>query len=93
MFDSAILICDNNLDVMCVFMASAGIFCSSASACSVPGLQTKLRDGPLHIEKARSFRPDPFAGEPVTVVAGMLVVAETDKCVDKATTRCKPGKS
>ena len=32
---------------------------SSVSVYSVPGLQTKLRDGPLHNEKARGFFFDP----------------------------------
>ena len=53
-YDSAILACDDNLDLMCVFMASGGIgFSSSVSVYNGVGLRNKLRDGPLHNEKAR----------------------------------------
>ena len=39
---------------MCVFMASGGIFFfSSVSVYNGFGLRNKLRDGPLHNEKAR----------------------------------------
>ena len=55
-YDSAILACDNNLDLMCVFMASGGIgFSSSVSVYNGFGLRNKLRDGPLHNEKARGI--------------------------------------
>ena len=55
-YDSAILACDNNLDLTCVFMASGGIvFSSSVSVYNGFGLRNKLRDGPLHNEKARSI--------------------------------------
>ena len=48
-YDSAILACDDNLDLMCVFMASGGIgFSSPVSVYNGFGLQNKLRDGPLH---------------------------------------------
>ena len=53
MSDSAILVCDNSLDLMCVLMASGGIVFSSVY--NGLGLQNKLRDVPLHNEKARSF--------------------------------------
>ena len=53
----------------------------------------KVTGRALTYRKGTFFPPDPFAGEPVTAMAGMFFVAETDKCVDKATTRCKPGKS
>ena len=62
-YDSAILACDNNLDLMCVFMASGGIgFSSSVSVYNGFGLRNKLRDGPLHNEKSRgiSFSPHPY---------------------------------
>ena len=53
-YDSAILACNDNLDLMCVFMASGGIGCSSSvSVYNGFGLRNKLRDGPLHNEKAR----------------------------------------
>ena len=55
-YDSAILACDNNLDLMCVFMASGGIgFSSSVSVYNGFGLRNKLRDGPLHNEKVRGI--------------------------------------
>ena len=55
-YDSEILACDNNLDLMCVFMASGGIgFSSSVSVYNGFGLRNKLRDGPLHNEKARGI--------------------------------------
>ena len=45
--DSAILVCDNNLDMMSVFMASGGIgFLSSVLVYNGFGLQTKLT-GPI----------------------------------------------
>ena len=52
---SAILVCDNHLDLMCVIMASGGIVFSfsTVSVYNGFGLQKKLRDGPLHSEKAR----------------------------------------
>ena len=53
-YDSAILACDDNLDLMCVFMAS-GVFSSSVSVYNGFGLRNKLRDGPLHNEKARGI--------------------------------------
>ena len=41
---------------MCVFMASGGIgFFSSVSVYNGFGLRNKLRDGPLHNEKARGI--------------------------------------
>ena len=49
MSDSAILVCDNSLDLMCVLMASAGIVFSSVSVYNGLGLV------PLHNEKARGF--------------------------------------
>ena len=59
MYDSAILVCDNSLDLMadlmCVLMASGGIAFSSVSVYNGLGLQNKLRDVPLHNEKARGF--------------------------------------
>ena len=64
-YDSAILACDNNLDLMCVFMASGGIgFSSSVSVYNGFGLRNKLRDGPLHNEKARGifFSPHGASG-------------------------------
>ena len=55
-YDSAILACDDNLDLMCVFMASGGIgFSSSVSVYNGFGQRNKLRDGPLHNEKARGI--------------------------------------
>ena len=49
---------------MCVFMASGGIvfFSSSVSVYNGFGLRNKLRDGPLHNEKARGcfFSPGGF---------------------------------
>ena len=60
-YDSAILACDDNLDLMCVFMASGGIgFSSSVSVYNGFGLRNKLRDGPLHNEKARGIFFSPF---------------------------------
>ena len=55
MSDSAILVCDNSLNLMCVLMASGGIvfLFSSVSVYSGLGLQNKLRDVPLDNEKAR----------------------------------------
>ena len=61
---TAILVCDNNLDLMYVVMASGGIsFSSSVSVYNDFGLQNKLRDGPLQNEKARGclFSPCGFA--------------------------------
>ena len=49
---------------MCAFMASGGIgFFSSVSVYNGFGLRNKLRDGPLHNEKARGifFSPHGFA--------------------------------
>ena len=55
-YDSAILACDDNLDLTCVFMASGGIgFSSSVSVYNAFGLRNKLRDGPLHNEMARGI--------------------------------------
>ena len=55
------LACDNNLDLMCVFMASGGIgFSSSVSVDNGFGLRNKLRDGPLHNEKARGIFVQPI---------------------------------
>ena len=52
MSDSAM----NSLDLMCVLMASGDIvFSPSLSVCNGLGLQNKLRDLPLHNEKARGF--------------------------------------
>ena len=48
---------------MCAFMASGGIgFFSSVSVYNGFGLRNKLRDGPLHNEKARGifFSPAVF---------------------------------
>ena len=42
-YDSAILVCDNNLALMCVFMI---VVFWMVLAC-------EIRDGPLHTEKAR----------------------------------------
>ena len=53
MSDSAILVCDNSLDLMRVLMASGGIVFSSVY--NGLGRQNKLRDVPLHNEKARGF--------------------------------------
>ena len=56
LYDSVILACDDNLDLMCVFMASGGIgFSSSVSVCNGFGLRNKLRDGPLHNERRGVF--------------------------------------
>ena len=49
---------------MCAFMASGRIgFFSSVSVYNGFGLRNKLRDGPLHNEKARGifFSPDEFS--------------------------------
>ena len=57
-YDSVILACD----LMCVFMASGGIgFSSSVSVYNGFGLRSKLRDGPLHNEKARGIFFSPLA--------------------------------
>ena len=54
-YDSAIL------DLMCVSMASGGIgFSSSVSVYNGFGLRNKLRDGPLHNEKARGIFVQPM---------------------------------
>ena len=46
---------------MCAFMASGGIgFFSSVSVYNGFGLRNKLRDGPLHNEKARGIFFSPF---------------------------------
>ena len=50
---SAISVCDNNLNLMCVFMTSGSIVFSCVSVYNALGLQNKLRDGPLHNKKAR----------------------------------------
>ena len=61
-YDSTILACDNNLDLMCVFMASGGIgFSSSVSVYNGFGLRNKLRDGPLHNEKEQGIFFSPSA--------------------------------
>ena len=55
-YDSAIWVCENNLDLMRVFMASGGLvffFFLSVLVYKAFGLQNKLREGPLHNEKAR----------------------------------------
>ena len=54
---------------MCAFMASGGIgFFSSVSVYNGFGLRNKLRDGPLHNEKARGIFFSPHA----MVVASLL---------------------
>ena len=62
---------------MCVFMASGGIVCFCFSSVSVYngfGLRNKLRDGPLHNEKARGifFSPcvSPRKGIPYELCGG-----------------------
>ena len=55
-YASAILACDDNLELVCVFMASGGIgFSSSVSVYNGFGLRNKLRDGPLDNAKARGI--------------------------------------
>ena len=52
---------------MCAFMASGGIvFFSSVSVYNGFGLRNKLRDGPLHNEKARGifFSPQDLNWQP-----------------------------
>ena len=47
---------------MCAFMASGGIVFSSVSVYNGFGLRNKLRDGPLHNEKARGIFFSPLVG-------------------------------
>ena len=55
-YDFTILVCDNTLDLICVFIPFTGLGCSSsASVYSVPGLQRKLWDRPLHNERVLGF--------------------------------------
>ena len=52
--DSAILACDNNLDLMCVFMASGGIgFSSSVSVYNGFGLRKQVSGTAPYITKRR----------------------------------------
>ena len=61
-YDSAVLVCDNNLNLICVFMTAGGsgfFLLPSVSVYNGFGLRNKLRDGPLPNDKARGcfFQP------------------------------------
>ena len=84
--DSAILVCDNNLDLMCLhsFRGYHFSYFSSASFDSVPGRQRKKRDGPLHIE-ARGVS---FATHIVQEGLSLASHATNDNCSPRS-----PGRS
>ena len=68
-YDLAMLVCDNILDLMCVFISFTGIdVISSASVYSAPGLQRKLWDGPLRNEKAWGFFSNPNVALQATTI-------------------------